>query len=196
MEHHGSHKMVNTKVGVSATWISRLKELLQLRDGSPSPGLGQTGNDNQAGNLVVCLGLLKMCVYLVGGLEHFFPYMEVSINGGYPKMIHFGRSAPYKPAIVGYPQFRKPPYWEEWSQLTICYFSEGVKAATSCVPIVVAVPTRNMGNPLGRGAIFVAPLLQIHDHHSRFKRFTRELRVGSGIPQEGTILRVLICINN
>jgi len=48
-----------------------------------------------------------------------------------------------------------------------------------------------MGNLLGIGSISVAPLLQIQDHHSRFKRLKRALRLGSGIPQKGTILRVI-----
>ena len=30
--------------------------------------------------------------------------------GGYPQIIPFNRIFPYKPSIIGYPHFRKPPY--------------------------------------------------------------------------------------
>ena len=36
--------------------------------------------------------------------------MGVSINGGYPLIIHFNKVFPYKPSILGYPFFRKPMY--------------------------------------------------------------------------------------
>ena len=35
-------------------------------------------------------------------------HLGVSINGGYPQIIHFSRIFHCKPSIVGYPNFRKP----------------------------------------------------------------------------------------
>ena len=36
--------------------------------------------------------------------------MDVSENNGTPKIIHFNRVFHYKPSILGYPYFWKPPY--------------------------------------------------------------------------------------
>ena len=42
----------------------------------------------------------------------FHSYVGVSLNGGFsPQIIHFNRVFHYKPSILGYHHFRKPPYW-------------------------------------------------------------------------------------
>ena len=43
------------------------------------------------------------------------PRIDVSKNSGfYPQSLHFNRVFHYKPSILGYPYFRKPPNWG-WS---------------------------------------------------------------------------------
>ena len=39
-------------------------------------------------------------------------YMDVSLNGGTPQIIHFNRVFHYKPSILGYPYFWKHPYMD------------------------------------------------------------------------------------
>ena len=51
--------------------------------------------------------------------------MEVSINGGYPKMVGFKGNIPLKWIIWGYPYFRKPPYGKIWQ---MCHFQRKMSA--------------------------------------------------------------------
>ena len=62
----------------------------------------------------------------VSKLNTLSQYMGVSENSGTPQIIHFNRVFHYKPSILGYPYFWKPPY-DMYRRYFCAPFPEGLQ---------------------------------------------------------------------
>ena len=106
---------------LSQFWGSQFANLKGLLPSHPSPPCQQTecclwrarimSHRCLRGFLAQRIWSNKCCPWIITLIvsRKWYPYMGVSLNGGTPQIIHFNRGFHYKPSILRYHYFRKPP---------------------------------------------------------------------------------------
>ena len=89
---------------------------------------------------------------------------RVSINGGYPQIIHFDGTFPYKPSIVRYPNLGKRPYdmlgkrWERRIVLCrVCILALDVNDVCTCIFCLGGCQAFDEGGEVSSSVIKVQP---------------------------------------